>query len=248
MLRERYSSALREVLSKIDETQGPAVDAAASLIVESVVNGGTWNLYDTGHMLMTEAVGRAGGLMMVSPIRVEVRVDHESRPRAIPPNPKRLFLDQIRDLPEYILTRAQLDAGDVLMIGSVSGVAVLPVELALRARLMGVKTIGLTSVGASARMTPQHQSGRRLYEVVDLVLDQCVPYGDAVVEVDALGGERICPVSGIAASYIMWELQATVIERLVERGLRPSIYRSNHLPGADEFNATMRRQYLRQGY
>lgn len=160
MPRERYSSALKEVLREIDETQGPAIDAAASLIVESVVNGGTWDLYDTGHMLMREAVGRAGGLTMVTPIRVEVRVEHESRPRAIPPNPKRLFLDQIRDLPEYILARAQLDAGHVLMIGSVSGVNLLPVELAVRARLMGVKTIGLTSVSAFARMTPQHEGGR----------------------------------------------------------------------------------------
>lgn len=248
MLRERYFSALKEVLRQIEESQGEAIDAAASLIIDSVTSGGTWNLYDTGHMLMTEAVGRAGGLVMVTPIHVEVRVEHESRPRAIPPNPNRLFLDQIRDLPEYILARAQLQAGDVLMIGSVSGVNVLPVELAFRARRMGVKTIGLTSVGASARMAPQHESGRRLYEVVDVVLDQCVPYGDALVEVDALEGQRICPASGIAASYIMWALQATVVEQLVKRGLRPSIYRSNHLPGAGEFNATMRRQYLRQGY
>lgn len=248
MLRERYFSALKEVLRQIEESQGTAMDAAASLIVGCVMNGGTWNLYDTGHMLMTEAVGRAGGLMMVTPIRVEARVEHQVRPRAIPPNPNRLFLDQIRDLPEFILSQAQLRAGDVLMIGSVSGVNVLPVELAIRARRMGLKTIGLTSVAASAQMTPQHESGQRLYEVVDVVLDQCVPYGDALVEVDELEGQRICAASGIAASYVMWALQATVVEQLVRRGLRPSVYRSNHLPGAGEFNATMRTQYLRQGY
>ncbi|MCR4401557.1 MAG: sugar isomerase domain-containing protein [Firmicutes bacterium] len=248
MLRDKYFSAMRTVLRRIEETQGRAIDAAASLIVESVVSGGTWNLYDTGHMLMTEAVGRAGGLMMVTPIRVEVKVEHESRPRAIPPNPNRLFLDQIRDLPEFILTRAELQAGDVLMIGSVSGVNVLPVGLAIKAREMGVKTIGITSVAASALMTSQHESGRRLYEVVDLVLDQCVPYGDALVEVSALDGQHICPASGIAAAYLMWALQATVIELLVERGLRPSVYLSNHLPGAGEFNAAMRLRYRSQGF
>ena len=36
--------------------------------------------FDTGHMLMHEAVGRAGGLMMVTPMFVELKASHPARP------------------------------------------------------------------------------------------------------------------------------------------------------------------------
>ena len=60
MLAERYFRELHKILEQIEQTQMPVINQAADAIVESVVNGGTWNLYDTGHMLMHEAVGRAG--------------------------------------------------------------------------------------------------------------------------------------------------------------------------------------------
>ncbi len=67
MLAERYFAKMNSVLRQIEETQIAVIDQAAAVIVDSVTNGGTWNLFDTGHMLMHEAVGRAGGLMMVTP-------------------------------------------------------------------------------------------------------------------------------------------------------------------------------------
>lgn len=248
MLAELYFDGLRAVLTKIEQTQLPAINQAAEAIVRSVTNGGAWNLFDSGHMLMHEAVGRAGGLMMVTPLFVEVKANHPARPRPIPPNPHRLFMDQIRDLPEFILSQAHFQAGDILMIGSVSGINVLPVELAIRGREMGLQIIAITSVEASKRLKARHEKGLRLMDVADIILDNCAPYGDALVEVEALEGQKICPASGIATSYINWAVQACVTEKLVAQGLRPSIYISNHLPGAGAFNAETQGRYLAQGY
>ena len=247
MLAERYFRELHEVLEKIEQTQMPAINLAADAIVESVTNGGTWNLYDTGHMLMHEAVGRAGGLMMVTPLFVEVKAQHPARPRSIPPKSERVFMDQIRDLPAFIFSHAQLQAGDILMIGSVSGLNVLPVEMARLGRKLGLTIIAVTAVEASKKLEARHPEGLRLLDVADIVLDNCAPYGDALVEVEELQ-QKVCPGSGIATSYINWALQACVVEKLVGRGLRPSAYISNHLPGAGAANAATQKTYLTQGY
>jgi uncharacterized phosphosugar-binding protein len=248
MLAEGYFGEMRSVLKKIEETQIAVINEAAAMIVESVTNGGTWNLFDTGHMLMHEAVGRAGGLMMVTPIFVELKATHPARFRPIPPNANRMFMDQVRDIPQFVLSQAQLQAGDVLMIGSVSGVNVMSVEMARLGREMGLKIIAITSVEASKQLEPRHETGLRLFNFADIVLDNCAPYGDALVEVAALDGQRICPASGIATSYLNWAVQASVVEKLTERGLRPSAYLSNHLPGAGEFNAQARKNYNARGY
>ena len=46
----------------------------------------------------------------------------------------------------------------------------------------------------------------------------------------------------------MWALQSTVIEEMIARGKQPSVYMSNHAPGATEHNAQARKTYLELGY
>lgn len=248
MLAERYFTEMRSILDTVENTQISAIKQAAQAIVESVINGGTWNLFDTGHMLMHEAVGRAGGLMMVTPMFIELKASHPVRPRPIPPNPNRMFMDQVRDIPQFMLSQSQLQPGDILVVGSVSGVNIMSVEMARLGREMGLKIIAITSVGASRKLESRHETGLRLLDFADIVLDNCAPYGDALVEVEALDGQRICPASGIATSYINWALQASVVEKLVDLGLRPSAYISNHLSGAGVFNAEAKKRYQEQGF
>lgn len=46
----------------------------------------------------------------------------------------------------------------------------------------------------------------------------------------------------------MWALQATVIEEMLARGKKPSVYMSNHAPGATAHNAQAKKTYLELGY
>ena len=112
---------------------------------------------------------------------------------------------------------------------------------------MGCATIALTSVEYSSHLTSKHPSGKRLFEACTYCIDNCTNYGDTLVDVPALG-QSICPASGISASYLMWALQATVIEEMLARGKKPSIYMSNHAPGATAHNAQAKKTYLELGY
>lgn len=247
MIKEKYYEEMKRVLVKIEDTQGEALSRCAEMIVESLLNDGAFHILDTGHMLMFEAVGRSGGLMAVKPVDVSVTVENpvRRRERAIA-KPKR-YLDSIEGLPAYVFDKSAIVAGDVLLIGSVSGINILPVEMALSARERGIKTIGLTAVEYSRALESKHPSGKRLFEVCDEVLDNCAPLGDTLVEVEQLG-LGVCPASGISASYVNWALQAEIVEKLVARGKTPSIYLSNHLPAAGKHNAEAIASYEKLGY
>jgi uncharacterized phosphosugar-binding protein len=239
---------MKRVLERIEQTQADSIEKAAQSIDDSLDKGGIWHLLDTGHMLMHEAVGRTGGMMAVRPVRVSVEVDNPTRyrPEDITKK-KRVFMDEVAGLPAFIVGKSKMMPGDVLMIGSVSGINVLPVEMAIHAREMGITVIGLTSVEYSGFLTPMHSSGKRLFEVCDIVLDNCSEIGDTVVHVEELN-QGLCPSSGIAAAYIMWAVQARVVELLLARGKTPSVYMSNHMPGAGKHNSDAWASYEKEGY
>lgn len=246
MLSRVFFREIRRVLDRIEQTQGAALDKAAGLVVDCLAHGGTWHLMDTGHMLDREAVGRAGGMMAITPLRVSVQVDNPVRAARSVERPS-VYMDQVEGLAEFVAARSGMVAGDVLTVGSVSGHNALPVGLALEARSRGLKVIAITSVTYSGSLVSQHRSGLRLFEVADVVLDHGAPVGDALVEVPDLP-VRICPASGIAAAYLFWALHAEVVGQLLKRGLSPHVYMSNHLPGAHEFNRRAKEEFARLGY
>jgi uncharacterized phosphosugar-binding protein len=102
-------------------------------------------------------------------------------------------------------------------------------------------------VAYSRQLVSKHPSGKRLFEACTYCLDNCSAYGDALVEVPALG-QSICPASGIGASYLMWALQSSVVEKLLAMGLKPSIYISNHMPDAARINGEALDNYEKTGY
>ena len=69
-------------------------------------------------------------------------------------------------------------------MGSVSGKTANVVELALQARAHGLTVIALTALAYSSQLASEHPSGKRLYEVADLALDNHAPFGDAMLAVE----------------------------------------------------------------
>jgi uncharacterized phosphosugar-binding protein len=246
MLMDQYFEEMRKVLDKIEATQREPLQKAAVVIAGALIQGGLWHILDTGHMLMHEGVGRTGGMMALRPIRITCEVENPTRTRNVPGKPK-IYYTQVDGFAEFVLKRANVEAGDVLMIGSVSGYEAFPVQAAQIAKELGVHTIAITAVAYSSQLKSKHPTGLRLFEMCDLVLDNCAPMGDALVNVDALG-IPVGPASGIGAAYILWALECCVMEELLARGKNPSVYISNHMPGAGQYNAKALDTYERLGY
>jgi len=246
MLMDNYFTNMKSVLESIERSQRAAILEAAEVIAESLQKGGAWHIIDTGHMLMYESCGRTGGMVALKPIKITCEIDNPVRYRPSPARGARGY-DTIEGFADYVLERAHILPGDVIVIGSVSGYNYFPVDLAQKANEMGCTTIAVTAVDYSQKLTSKHPSGKKLYEVCTLCLDNCAPYGDTLVDVPMLG-YGICPASGIGASYLMWALQSSVVEKMLERGLKPAVYVSNHLPGASEENGRAISQYNQYGY
>jgi uncharacterized phosphosugar-binding protein len=155
-----------------------------------------------------------------------------------------MFIENVEGLGRVILENFELDpARDVMMVISAGGTNAVPVEVALVAKERGLRVIALTSVEHSRASKPRHSSGRRLFEVADLVLDTCTPTGDAVVAIEGLE-TPVGPLSAVASLTIINMLKVAVAERLVARGEMPPVITSSALVGerrsAELFDASYR--------
>jgi uncharacterized phosphosugar-binding protein len=243
MLKDQFFRSLNRLIQKVEETQSANIEKAAQVIADAMAAGNCIHIYDTGHMLDSELINRAGGLTAFRALRVRFEVDNDVRRRPQDREKDRSMEGWMR----YVLKQSKLQPGDVLVVGSVSGKTVNPVDLALAAKEMGAYVIGMTSVAYSSQLKSDHSSGKRLFEVVDLVLDNCAPPLDAMVEVPG-NDVSICPASGIAAATIMWAIEAQVVDNLLKKNLKPSILKSINNPGSAEYNEAVYQNYQQTGY
>ena len=138
--------------------------------------------------------------------------------------------------------------GDVLFVGSVSGRTKHVVDLAYEAKKMGIKVIAMSSMSYAQSVGPVHSSGKKLYEIVDLTLDNCAPAAEAMLEVEGVEA-NFAAASGLASSFILWSVTAVAIEEMKERGMDPLLLKSTNYPGGPDYNdGLVRPRYWKQGY
>ncbi|MBP1990735.1 sugar isomerase domain-containing protein [Paenibacillus eucommiae] len=242
-MKQLYFRKLGDLLGRIESEQGESIDRAAELISNAVAKGDCIHIYDTGHMLDSELIHRAGGLNCFKRLAFALTVDNDVRKRTKDMDKNRNLEGVVR----YALNASNVHPGDVLFIGSVSGKSVLPVDLAIHARELGVTVIVITSVAYSSIVQSEHSSGKRLFEVADLVIDNCAPSQDGMIELSQME-VSMCPASGIAAAVIMWAIEAKTVELLLNKGIKPTILKSVNYPGGLEYNDTEFRRYEETGY
>ncbi len=137
--------------------------------------------------------------------------------------------------------------GDVVMLGSVSGRNEKPVSIALACREKGVSTVGLTSMAYTQKVKSIHASGLRLYEVVDVVIDNGAPYGDAAVMIKGYEHELL-PVSGVADAVTGHMILGRVMEKMSLAGKPASVFMSFNRAGGEEAYKKSLAQYESRGY
>ncbi|MFO8060477.1 MAG: sugar isomerase domain-containing protein [Bacillota bacterium] len=243
MSGRRVFELFHRIIDGVCKCESAGIERAAGEIIERVVAGGAVHLFDTGHLVDRELVHRAGGLALWRPLRWDFDVTNPVRRRESDDSAR---CDPVQ-LVECVLDASRVAAGDVMIVSSVSGKSPVPVQVALGAAERGLFVIAVTSREYSGRLESEHPSGKRLFEVADLVLDSQAPYGDAALEVPGLEA-RLVPVSGIGAVTIMWALTAEVAEGLAHRGLIPSVYASINRPGTADLNRRAEERYERRGW
>jgi len=231
-----YMNAARTVLDKVAQTQGTAIGQAAHAIAESIKSGGIIYLFGTGHshLLALEGHHRAGGLAPVCPILTSSLMLHESSITAGK-------LERIVGIAPIILARYQPTSKDVLIVFSNSGVNAVPVEMALSAKKQEMTVIAVISM-QYASQAPLSSLGVRLSEVADITIDNLVPPGDVIVDIEDIG-LRVGPLSTLTGVFILNAIFTEVAYRLAREGYTPMVYISANMPGATEHNNQLRSIY-----
>lgn len=224
---QEYQEKAFGLLRRISETQGEAIEAAADAIAKHVAANGILYILGSGHSLITalESSGRAGGL-----VPIDIIFD-------------RTFgrIERLPGYAEYLLKDYDIDDGIVVVVSN-SGRNALPIEVAVEGKKRGAKVIALTSLAHSKSVTARHPSGKRLFEIADIVVDNCCEPGDAVVEIDGSPG-RVGATSSVACTFIINSILVQAVENLTRMGVTPPILISANLDGSDEHNDRIRAIY-----
>jgi len=230
---DKFFESVYETLNKIKQTQRDNIMKAADLITESLMKGGLLHAFGTGHseMVAEDAWSRAGGLAVVNLITGRDLATMSGISS---------FVERIPQYADALLASHDINSKDAIIIISNSGINALPVEMALRTKQMGLKVIAITNLSHSksskARGSGRHPSGKRLFEVADVVLNNCGVPGDAVLEIEGLPvkGQRAIGTSTIAGTFIINAVIAQVILNLVDKGVTPPVLISGNIEVTDE--------------
>ena len=238
MYYQVYFDRITEILAAVQREEGAKIRRAAEEIVDCAQRGGNLYIFGCTHagILSEEAFYRSGGLALFNPIFFPGMTSQ------VTPITLTSRMERQGELGRLLVEEKGLKAGDLLFIHSVSGRNPVPVEVAIRAKERGVRTVCITAMEYSRGETSRHESGKRLFEVCDLVLDNHCPPGDAVVEVEILR-QKVAPASTVSGAAILNAIVAESAEVFAERGMRPPFYVSANRDGGDEHNRKVMEEY-----
>jgi uncharacterized phosphosugar-binding protein len=238
-LADQYFDAAIGLLRRVRDEEAEAVAAAGALLADTVAAGGRLFAFGAGHSSLAaqDVVYRAGGLALMNLLAVPgvVGVD-------VMPAPLGSALERVDGLASAVLDSSPLRAGDALVIISLSGRNALPVEMALHARALGVRVIGVTSVAYATQTTSRHTSGTFLKDHCDIVLDSKIAVGDAELTLDTVPAP-FAPASTVVTTALLQAVLATAAGSLAGRGLEPPLLRSGNVDGGHEWNGRVMEQY-----
>ena len=231
MLAQQWLANARAVMDSIESTQLPAIRRAAELMADSIAAERWVHTFGCGHATIPveEMYPRIGGFVGFHPI-VELPLTFFTRITGEMGIHQFLFLERAPGYGDAIMKSYTFDARDTLWIFSHTGINNVNIDVALRARALGMTIVATGSAEQAASSTPRHPSGKRLFDLADVVIDTKVPAGDSSVELQG-HQDKVGPVSTMAFVTAVWMTITTVAEILAERGVKLFIHPSHNVPG-----------------
>jgi uncharacterized phosphosugar-binding protein len=226
-----YHEALARLQGLLD-AQRNALDRAAALCTDAIASDGLVHLFGCGHsrMMCEEMTPRQGCFVGWHTI-VELGLTFHNL--IVGPNGLRqsLHLEKTVGYAEQILRNFAFGPKDVLIVISTSGIREVIIEMAEAAKQRGLAVIGVVSVAHCQQAMPAHSSGKKLLDVVDVVLDNGAPVGDCLL---ALQGckNKTGPFSTLGGALVMNMLRCEVAQRLVDLGIEPVFLPSHQFVGS----------------
>ena len=233
---DQYATAIRTAFAGI-EAQRPRVEAATAVLARTVADDELIHVIGPGchsNMAAEEVLWRAGGLVPINAILdAGTNLIHGAK--------RSNFVERTPGYAKQVLDayRVGLTPGEVIIIVNAYGINAMTIDTALEAKRRGMTSIGITSRGfadaLAADHPSRHPSAKNLYQEVDHFLDSCVPYGDAVVDIEG-AAQRTGPTATLCNLYMLNVLMVETVAQIARMGITPPLWMSANLPGGDAAN------------
>lgn len=244
MSAQDYLDGISKVISTIWTTQKEKLAAAGEQFASSMEAGGRVYLFGSGHSVIPvlDIFPRYGSFVGFYPI-YDPRLMWFN---IVGPGGARelLWLERQEGYARVILCSYELQPRDSILIFSHGGLNAAPIEMAIAAREKGVKVVSVSSHQNYRQAQSTHSSKKKLADVSDVAIDNCVPPEDAIVAAKGVA-EKFAAASTVAAVSIAMALVAEVGVRLVRDGKRPFTFVSPNVGLPPDHNEEVFQEYTR---
>jgi uncharacterized phosphosugar-binding protein len=235
-LIDRYFDTLTERLTRVRDTQGDAIRRAAELCAKSIAAEKLVFTFGTGHGALPalESFPRTGTIVGFRPIVESTMISFHHVWGDMGARQYR-FIHAQEGYGKAILRSHQLDPADTMILFSHSGINAVILDIALECKERGIALVGVTSLPHSSATKSRHSSGKRLFEVADVVIDTGIPLADAALKIDGLDS----PVGASSTSVtiaIAHAIVSATAEALVQKGVQPHVMVSPNTSGKEAAN------------
>lgn len=230
------------LLDTLEKEQTENIKKAAEILAETTKNDGIIHVFGSGHSVgfSLEMQNRIGSLANVHKIETSDFVLKGKVTLEDFKDPVNIF-ERRPGMAEKLFDLYNVQNEDCFIIISNSGINGVVIDMAICAKERGNKVIVVTSWQHTSAEDSRHPSGKKLYQLGDVVIDNCGPRGDALIETGKL--EKICSVSSITGACIAQTLECETVRILKEQGLEAPILYDETLEGAKEHNDLLRAKY-----
>lgn len=231
MLAKQWLNNARDVMNNIEDTQMENIQAAASVMADSIEAGCWVHTFGCGHATLPieEMYPRIGGFVGFHPM-IELPLTFFTNIVGGMSVQQFVFLERVEGYGNEIMKGHNFDPNDTMWLFSHTGINAVNIDIALESRKKGMKVIVFGSAAEAKDKKSRHSSGKTLFDLADIVVDTCVPVVDASVPLKN-HFDKVGPVSTMGFVTAVWMTVTTVAEILADRGVKLYIHPSHNVPG-----------------
>ena len=237
-----FYDELMKLLDNLYDKEKDNIAKAAKVCSDAIAKGGVVHVFGSGHSIGfgMEMKGRPGALVPIHHIDMSDFVIKGMVTYADFRDQDNIF-ERRPHIADKLYALYDIRPEDVFIIISNSGINGVVIDMAITAKNNHHPVIVVTSWQHTSTEESRHPSGKHLYEFGDVVIDNCGPKGDALLETGR--PEKVCSVSSITGAFIAQSINLEIVRNLEAEGKEVPLVYDFTVEGYKEHNQALLEKY-----